>query len=435
MFKREEEQLNHLKQDYENIPVSLDSLDKAIMAGFNRAKAEERKPTRKKKGFYSLLAVALLLLGLFSTIRVSPAFASYISGIPGMEKIVELIRDDKGRMAAVEHQYFQEIGVSDENGSLQVTIDGAISDEMGIVLFYTLESDKKIKEIMIDKVNIKAQNGIPLDEASISYGKPHYSDEGKHSFSGTIEYFFEAPLTAKEYVVDLEVKGEQFSLPFTLNEFKAKKEYPVNQTLELEGEKINIEKVTIYPLRAAVHLKMDPNNKKQILHLDDLRLVDENNEVWGKISNGITQSGDKDSEQEIYLQSNYFKEPKELYLVLNNAQAIEKDNATVIVDTEKLEILKQPAGNNLENVRKENGELVFDLRTKKEFNYFIFSKVIDAQGKELDLSTTSMSAFYEKGVSRIGMDLPAITSSQNPITIELAFYPQWIKGKEKIKVK
>lgn len=435
MFKREEEQLNHLKQEFENIPISLDSLDKAIMTGFNRAKTEERKHSRKMKGFYSFLIAALLLIGLFSTIRVSPAFASYISGIPGMEKIVELIRDDKGRMAAVEHQYYQEIGVSDKNGSMRVTIDGAISDEMGIVLFYTLESDNKIKEITIDEVNIKSHNGIPLDVASISFGTPHNSEEGEHSFSGAIEYFFEAPLTTKAYVADLEVKGKKFSLPFKLNEFKVKKEYPVNQTLELEGEKINVEKVTIYPLRAAVHLKMDPNNKRQILHLDDLRLVDENNEVWGKISNGITGLGDKDSEQEIYLQSNYFTEPKELYLVLNNAQAIEKDNATVIVDTEKLEILKQPAGSNLDNVRKEHGELVFDLRTQKEFNYSIFSKVIDAQGKELEISSTSMSSFYEKGVRRMGINMPTITSSQNPITIELAFYPQWIKGKDKIKVK
>ncbi|MEI5907528.1 DUF4179 domain-containing protein [Bacillus spongiae] len=434
MFKREEEQLHHLKQDLENTPVSLDSLDKAITAGFNRAKTEEKKRTRKKKGFYSFLAAALLLIGFFSTIRVSPAFASYISGIPGMEKIVELIRDDKGRMAAVEHEYYQEIGVSDKKGSLQVTIDGAISDEMGIVLFYTLESDKKIKDIRIDKVNLKAKNGTPLDEASSSYGEPHRSDEGEYSYSGEIEYFFEVPLTAKEYVVDIEVKGRQYSLPITLNEFKEKKEYPVNQSLELEGEKINIEKVTIYPIRAAVHLEVDPNNKRQILHLEDLRLVDENNEVWGKISNGVTGSGNKDSKQEIYLQSNYFKEPKELYLVLNNAQAIDKDNATVVVDTEKLEILKQPAGSHLNNVRKENGELVFDLRTNREFNYFIFSKVIDAQGKELEHSTQSMST-YEKGVRRIGMNLPAIISSQNPITIELSYYPKWIKGKDKIKIK
>ncbi|QFT88143.1 hypothetical protein FIU87_05785 [Bacillus sp. THAF10] len=435
MFKREEEQLNHLKQDLENIPVSLDSLDKAIMAGFDRAKTDERKLSRKKKGFYSFLVAAVLLFGLFSTIRASPTFANYISEIPGMEKIVELIRDDKGRIAAVEHQYYQEIDASDKNGSLEVTIDGAISDEMGIVLFYTLESDKKINGIMIDEVNIKAQNGTPLDMKSISLGRPNKTDEKEHSLSGTIEYFFDKPLTAKTYEVELEVEGKQFSIPFTLNEFKGKKEYPVNQTLELEGEKINIEKVTIYPLRAAVHLKMDPKNKKHILHLEDLRLIDENNEVWGKISNGITGTGEKNSEQEIYLQSNYFKEPKELYLVLNKAQAVDKNNAEVIVDIEKLEILNQPSGNILENVREEYDELVFDFRTKEEFNYFMFNKVTDAQGKELEYSSSTLSSFYEEGLSKLGMNLPEITSAQNPITMEISYYPQWIKGNEKIKVK
>lgn len=435
MFKREEEQLNHLKQEYENTPVSLDALDKAIITGFNRAKAEEKKPNRKKKSFLSLLAVAILIIGLFSTIRVSPAFASYISSLPGMEKIVEMIRDDKGRVAAVENQYYQEIGVHEKNDSMQVTIDGAISDEMGIVLFYTLESDEKMNGLMMDEVELKALNGTSLNSATTTFGHPHFSDEKKNSFNGTIEFFFQAPLTTKDFVVDIEVKGKQFSLPFTLNDYKAKKVYPVHQTLELEGEKINIEKVTIYPLRAVVHLKMDPNNKKHILHLEDLRLVDENNEVWGTILNGITKSGDKDTEQEIYLQSNYFKEPKELYLVLNKAQAIEKNGASIIVDIEKLEILKQPVGNKLDNLRKENGGLYFDLHTKEEFNYFIFSKVTDAQGNEIDVSSTSMSISEERGVRRVGINLPAIKSSQNPITVELSFYPQWIKGEDKIKVK
>jgi Family of unknown function (DUF5643)/Domain of unknown function (DUF4179) len=434
MFKKEEEQLKGFKKEYDNMPVSLDSLDQAIMAGFNKAKFEDRQSVRKKRKIYSFIAAALLLIGLFSSIRISPALASYISEIPGMEKIVNMIRDDKGRMVAVEQKYYQELGVSDEIDGLKVTIDGTISDEMGIILFYTLESDEKMKEIEIEKVNINAKDGTYLDEATISYGEVHYSEEGERTFSGEIEYFFEAPLTTKEYVVDLEVKGKKFSMPLTLKDFKEKKEYPVNQTMELEGQKINIEKISVYPLRVAVHLKMDPNNTKQILHLDDLRLVDENNEVWGKIANGFTGSGDKDSDQEIYLQSNYFQEPKELYLVLNSAQAVDKDNATIVVDTDKLEILKQPSGDRLSNVRFEENELVFDLTAPKNSNFYI-SNVTDAQGKIVETHSQSWGSSDDTDIKRVGIELPTIKSQQNPLSMEVAFFPSWIKGNDKIRIK
>lgn len=435
MYKREEEQLNDFKKEYDNIVISLDSIDQAIMTGYERAKSDQRYTARKKKYMYSVVAAALLLIGLFSSIRISPAFANYLSEIPGMEKIVSMILDDKGRMAAVDHKYYQELGISDKNGNLIVTIDGTIADEKGIVLFYTLESESKTKEIMIDEVKLKAKDGMVLDEASISYGQPHYSEKGEKSFNGEIEYYFEKPITAKTYVIDLEVRGKEFSIPFTLKEFKEKKEYSVNQTMELEGQKINVEKVTIYPLRVAVHLKVDPANKKKILHLDDMRLVDENNEVWGSITNGVTSSGNKDSDQEIYLQSNYFKEPKELYLVLNSAQAIDKDHAVLMVDTEKMKILKQPQGNMLRNIRKEDQELVFDLYTANGFNFSIFGKISDAQGKEVYPHSASMSSNNESGVNRIGIDFSTFKNLQNPLTIEMDFYPHWIKEHEKIRIK
>ncbi|MCM3719459.1 DUF4179 domain-containing protein [Fictibacillus phosphorivorans] len=137
MFKRKEEQLNDFKKEYDHVPLSLENLDQAILTGFNKAKGE-RKSKRKRKSFYSFIAAALLFIGLFSSIRISPVFANYIAEIPGMEKIVDLIRQDKGRMAAVENKYYQELGVSSEvKNGLKVTLDGTIADEMGIVLYYS----------------------------------------------------------------------------------------------------------------------------------------------------------------------------------------------------------------------------------------------------------------------------------------------------------
>lgn len=432
MFKREEEQLNDFKKEYDNIPLSLDKLDQAIMKGFNKAKLEERKTKRKKNSIYSFIAAALLFIGLFSSIRISPVFASYISEIPGMEKIVELIRDDKGRLAAVENKYYQELGVTSEvKEGLKVTLDGTIADEMGIVLYYTLHSEQKQKEFMIDKVNIKAKDGTVLDEATISFGSPHAQEGDQTSYSGEIEYFFEEPLTAKEYIVDIEVSGEKYSLPFTLKDFKKKKEYSINQTMELEGQKINVEKVIVYPLRIAVYLETDPKNKKQILNFDDLRIVDEKGEVWGKILNGVTGTGINGAKQEIYLQSNYFHEPKELYLVLNKAQAVNKDELYVVVDPQKQKILKQPEANMIRDVKVVGNDLAF---TMKEFPYGMFSEAFEMSGEKIELNSNYMTTSSE-GTQVSGVYITGLSTRKEPIKLKLSYYPSWIKGNEKIRIK
>ena len=80
---------------------------------------------------------------------------------------------------------------------------------------------------------------------------------------------------------------------------------------------------------------VDPANTKEIFGFEDLRLVDEKGETWTSINNGITSSGARDDDVNIYyLQSNYFEEPKELYLQFNKLMAMDKDEAFLLIDTD-----------------------------------------------------------------------------------------------------
>src|ERR1700730_16497879 len=65
----------------------------------------------------------------------------------------------------------------------------------------------------------------------------------------------------------------------------------------------------------------NPHNTKRILNFDDLRLVDENGTTWNKINDGETAKQISKDESIIYLQSNYFRNPKKLSLVINKIQA------------------------------------------------------------------------------------------------------------------
>lgn len=438
MFDNEEEKLTNYKKIYDNIPVPQELVDDAILAGFQRAKLAERWKPRNKGWKYCLTTVALLII-FFASIRLSPAFANYVTVIPGMEKVVELIRYDKGMMTAIEQDYYQKIGASDEKSGLKVTIDGVIADENGLEIFYTLQSQEKQKKLTVEEPKLESFDGNKVDFGTASFDTFHTSEKGQKSYSGRFEYFFEKPFKTKKLKLNLKVKGDKingdYTIPFSLKkDIQAKKTYELDKTVTIEGQKIAFLDATVYPLRVAVHVKMDSKNSKKLLEFEDLKLVDEHGETWNKISDGVTASNISEDEKVIYLQSNYFRKPKELYLVLNKIQAVDKDEASVVVDLEKKQILKQPKGNILSDVKVSENNLVFRVKTKKEFHFTPFGSIKDGNGKDVQ-SNSSTILYSDKGIVELGVTIPKLKEQKNPISLMLEFFPAWIEGDAKIKIK
>jgi len=438
MYEKEEQQL---KQWYQNIEVPVELVDEAIFTGYQKAVVERKRQSRLKKTWVTLAAAVIILVGFFTSIRLSPAFADYITVFPGMEKIVDLIRNDKGKLLAVANKYYEKIGVSQEKNELKMTIDGAIMDENGLVLFYTIDSKEKLKDLRMEDVQIESMDGEKLNLGSVSMGSPLDWDKSTTSYSDMFEFYFQSPSKAKKLQLKVSVVNgqklkEEFNLKFDLKKkVQKKKSYILNKAVTIEGQKFSFLDADVYPLRVAVHVKMDPANTKRILSFEDLRLVDESGEIWNKINNGVTASLISPDEAIIYLQSNYFREPKELYLVVNKMQAIDKDEVKVIVDTKKSQILRQPAGDYLSNVRMQGDDLLFNLQTKKEFNSFLFSNITDGNGKEIVSTTGFMGGRNEKGITEIGINIPGLKNQNSPISLELTSYPSWIEGEGKIKIK
>ncbi|WP_176547236.1 DUF4179 domain-containing protein [Bacillus sp. AFS053548] len=439
MFEKEERELKNLKEKYENVDIPLDEIDEAIQIGFQNAK-EVKMITKPKRKFriWSIIAAAIFLFGILTSIRVSPTFADYLTKVPGMEKIVEMVRmsDDKGLLSAVENNYAQKIGTSQEKNGINVTIDSVIADEQDIVVFYTINSKSKQKNFEIKSAYLKPSNGEELPDHSLSFGDTVNEVGGQ--YTSTVEYDFNEPYEQQDFNLELSIKNEkqsaQFSIPLSIKKHeKTNQIYELNKTVMIEGQKITIKKVTIYPLRVAVQVEMDPSNSKKILDFSNIKLVDQNGEVWSKITNGTTAKNISDNERIVFLQSNYFKNPKELYLVINKLQAVDKDEDYILVDTDKQQILKQPKGNFVTDFKKDGNDLTFTLNTKKEFHYSLVGSIFDANGKEVQ--TSSGSTEYHDG----GKQIEGITiSSQNytnPLKLKLAFYPVYIKGDAKIRVK
>lgn len=425
MNKKEEEKLADYKKMYDQEPIPEVFLDEAIAAGMKKAQTEKKKPRTAKKVIW-VAVVAIVLFG-FSQ---------------GIGKILNLVQEDKGLKTAIQNDYYQEIGVSDEKNGLKVMLDGVIADEQGIVLFYTIHSNGKRRTLALDDVDVESMEGESLELSTMSYGGENFSDKAIKSNTGIIEYFFQKPFSSKKFQAHFTVKGEEFDLPFTLNkDIEHKKTYNMDEEIVVEGQQLFVSKIDIYPLRTAIHIEEDPDNTKRMLNYDDLHLEDEQGETWGKIVNGVTGTGGADDEKVIYLQSNYFHEPKALYLTLHKIQAVDKAEGEVVIDTDQGKIIKQPEGDKLKNISIETGGLQFELHTDEPFSYVPFSSGKDAEGNTI----VSNSSFIrnedrESGASEHIVQLGFYTEKQvmdypSPLSFTLDYYPEWIEGDIKVKVK
>ena len=440
MYEREEEKLEELRNQLDHVTISTEQLDGAILQGFERAKREQMKKRKVHIRKYGMLAaVALLLVTLVTTIRISPTFAHAVSSIPGLEKIVAMIHYDEGLTAAIENDYFQEINASQTKGNLTLIIDGVILDESGMNVFYTAKSDDSLKSAQIQNVELR---NVEIGLSSSNHGMWH-EDQAIKEVSDRIDFHFAESTKLNDLTFSLRMtinetgKDIEFIIPFTVPEnVKKSHKFLLNREEEIEHQKFTIEEVIIHPLRIEVRISINPNNSKKILQFSDLRLEDENGEVWGSSLSGISGRGIGEHEQIIFLQSNYFEKPKELYLRINKLQALNKDEATVIIDTEKNILLNSPSDGRLKLAESNKSHIDVFLSQAEEDEHFSFTtyKIKDANGKLIQSPSSAMLYASGEMESHFVVDLET-TDYKNPIQLEIDNYPNYIDGNVKIELK
>lgn len=434
MYEKEEAMLDITKKRLEQAVVPEQLVNSAIQQGLLNAKAKKRK---RKKTLWSFSVAVILILAFVTSIRVSPTFASAISTIPGMERFVHLVQFDKGIKAIVENDYYEPIGITQVKDNITFTIDGIIIDETGAEIFYTLEAPYSLE--YMDYESVKFFNDGEEIMTSSSYDSPDQEQANrkvdKFSFVfGETEQFKN---TSFELQLELERanKKTSFQMPFTLeNEIKPGKIYTLNEHVELNGQQIEVKEIKVYPLRVAVTLEFNEQNDMKILQFEDMRLEDENEEVWSSIQNGISGFGEnKQNERTYFLQSNYFKEPKELYLKFGKVQALSKEESYVLVDFAKKEILKLPSDGKMEvlNIGSNTLELKYEP-IREDHMYSLFSQGENVKGEIVDILRQGNSGNNDEQFSEITLDAKGII---NPVKIDFVAYPNYLNGSVSIQVK
>lgn len=455
MQYEEEEKLSKLKADYENIIVPS-NIDEYIFKG------TKKYPRAKAIGLrlrpLSIAAIITLFI-LISMIRISPVFADYLSEVPVLKYIVKLVNYDKGLKSAVENNFIQNVALSDEHGDIKLKIDSIIIDQARMIVFYTIENNSSYKFLELDTVKIADETGKNL-EAAYSYNFPNagakqgiIQDNIKVSFveNSVIPdmMHFEFALRHKDSIDSTNTVALpylwQFNIPIDKSIFENLKEiYDINQTIEIENQKIIFEQAILSPTRLELQIAFPEENTKRILRFDDLKILNEKGDSLAAITDDISASMPDENHINLYFESNFFSNPQKLYIQGSSIRALDKDKLDIIIDIEKKQLIKAPDNNvKLQSITQtgEGTNLSLLLNTDEvldyKYIYFVFAhKAVDANGTEYDINRSATSSSSDSVFNQeVMVTVPKKIEFKNPITFRIEDYPTRIKGDFLVRIK
>ncbi|MFS1512844.1 DUF4179 domain-containing protein [Chengkuizengella sp. SCS-71B] len=437
-----------LKEQYKDLPIP-ENIDLYIKRGISKV---NRKRKVRRQFRISLITASLLLFLLIGSIRVSPSLAMYMNNIPVFSKVVELIYFDKGLKSAVDHGYVQSVGESAEYDDLTVTIDQVIIDEEKMVLFYTVNEIKNFSSVRV------STDLFTLDDERYAYGSLEildYKTGVDNSVFNKVEFALKEEIP-NDFIlkVDLDAAAwnnkvnsfsETLNLEFSVNKTLIENESEIislNETVEVEGQWITFESLSIYPTRTELKMKFDESNTKKISGFNDLRIVDNKANEWNPLEKDNSPYLFKETEAILFLESSYFEELEEMYITFSSIRAVDKDKLDLLVDLDEEIIMRAPDDKiSLYKVNEVKfGPAMDKLTTYTSLNFMMQD---DYQRDILEFAweyTDMKQNFYlAASIGTMGEKTKTVDIPQeeynNPIKLRIVDYPSTIHKDVRLKIK
>lgn len=348
----------------EQIPDELETrLDRTI------ARAERRRWLKPLIGVTGTAAAFVLL------VNSSVTFALAVSRVPIVRELVEAVAFDPSLKAAVAHDYVQLVGDTYTKDGVTVTIEYLIADPMNVSVFYSLSDEQgrelelvpdlfdakgnslsvsatfgeeRIEENESEKGlfdTIRSYLGLDKVQKTLYTWRLHASKEGVIQTQMQLKvevrnlgHWKDAEWNAVDEPEAQESRAPEamftLDIPLTIEPqfLKSGRVFPVNQTVDVLGQKLTIDEIAIYPSNTRIIWHTDPENDAWLTYLP-FYLTDEHGNRVDGIRNGISGTG-RDRGYgggTIWLDSAWYDTAEHLTLHLDDAAIVPKDQDTVLL--------------------------------------------------------------------------------------------------------
>lgn len=369
------------------IDVPKDKLQQLRMDALRKVKRE--KTTKRR--IVSVAIVFLCCLSLLFSIRVSPTIANYVAKIPGMDAIVTAVVRDKGIKDIVDNHYYEEINVTQNKNGLSLTLQGAIADYSGFVLYYDADAS-----FVLNLEEVKLVQG----DEEINASSFTNNSNNQTYITSSVEFNFLEPITytSKDFKAvfrffDKDKGNIEIAIPFSLkNEIAQEKVYTANRTVDVAGQKFTITQIRQSPLKMAVDIEVDKDNTMQILALEDIAVETESGERRGTLRNRSSiYTNHANGKITVYLQSNYFNDPQELTLLIGAVHAVPKGEDFIEVDFGTQEVISKPDYLNWDIAVEGQSLKTSAKKWDNSVRHMFFTTGQKADGTELEYASGSFS--------------------------------------------
>ena len=298
-------------------------------------------------------------------VNAFPTFALACSNVPILRELTAAAAFSPSLSAAVAHEYVQYIGQSQTVDGVTVNLEYAIVDEAQAVFFYSVDGGR-----FYTSPDLTGENGEAIGGYGVSTshsGQPADPDDLEHMtldfpngytlpdrFSMVMYIMPEPNQAAPEqaaspaapeadlddspdlwgdpredpgvlrFTFDVALSPDRISEPKTVN---------VSRWIELDGQRILVDRLEYFPTRTILYLREDPENTAWLRTIK-FWFEDGDGVRYDNIDGSMSAVGEFDSKSYLtyYFQSFYYNEPKGLTLCINKAQWLEKDWAHVFLD-------------------------------------------------------------------------------------------------------
>ena len=367
-------------KEFEALRRELDETPPELEYTVTRAKAraDSRRRARRWVGIPAG-SLAGAFLAFVVLVNSNVAFAQAVSRVPVLGALAAAVDWSGSLSAAVENDYVQVIGQSQTKSGITVTVEYVIVDQQQVNLFVTTENENEEFPYAWVRENVMApETGYSI----LSYGEHEngqlrritidFNDKSQVPEKLTIAF---AVRPFQNYDQWDEVRGQEAAAEFTFTirfdpTYTASGEVvPIGQWVELDGQRVYVDSLEIYPSHARLKLQDDEENTLRLKDLyfyleDELGNRYESEGGIGGYSDPVTGFA-----FDRRVGSPWFSEGEHLTLYLTGAAWLDEDERTVTVDLVNETAVGLPEGVTLESVWRQNvnGSDEMDLRFRMPY--------------------------------------------------------------------
>lgn len=405
----------------------------ALERSVQRARAKHRAARRGKLFGVPLASLAGAAAAFALLVNLSAPFALAASRVPFLKGLTAAVALSPSLRAAVEHDYVQYVGRSQTVNGITMTVEYLIVDQKQVNIFYTLESDLyprldgNVDLTLPDGTRPQAMVGWghsegdgPLRKITLDFTDHSVSDAliltcSAWPVGGSANTPPDAPTTPtpgeKSRPSPSAVADFSFTLRLDPGFTAAGEVYELNQIVTLDGQRITVDSVEVYPTHIRLNLRDDAANTAWLKGLD-FYLEDEKGNRYEKISNGVTATGDPDTPfmASHRLESSYFGDAKHLTVHITGAEWLDKGKEYIDLDIANGTAKNLPQGVTLGKAQRrgDSVDVVLVAQDRGKGSYSIlYNGWMDGDGERHHVDRMSFGSSYEEPGAYYDVPIPA----------------------------